>query len=412
MRWMLVCAVVGCWSEDLVDDTFTREEWELLSTDFRLPEPQRCPSGFNKERCDAAAELGQRLFFDKALSGKIAISDPAAPGALGQAGAIACAACHDSRKPAGQQRRFFVDTRSSPSNVSSGAKYTKHNALSVVNVGYKSSVAARNCTELDADPMLCNKVFSWTGIYDTPGGVLQLANGAAAMNTTPAIMGEVICGNNRYRLLYTIAFDGLPAKCTFPGFDLHGDNEVTSSLALAFEAYVRRIESVDSRFDRYVAGDVVDGRSSTRDVITDVERRGLSVFLREGMCIECHRGPLLSDLRFHNTGVKQEGQNVPAVDIGLGATTMNPLDDGKFLTPPLRHVGQSGPYMHAGQYTTIAEVIEFYRRGGDDPASFSGTKDPRMQRLEIDDEQARNLEAFLGTLTGAEVDAALAEPLP
>src|SRR5688500_2964649 len=73
--WFVLCTVVvGCWSEDLVDDTFTREEWDLLSTGFVLPEPQRCPNGADGQpldsvQCLAAAELGHRLFFDKRLSG-------------------------------------------------------------------------------------------------------------------------------------------------------------------------------------------------------------------------------------------------------------------------------------------------------------------------------------------------------
>src|SRR5688500_9371779 len=103
MRWWFVlCGVVGCWSEDLVDDTFTREEWDLLSTGFVLPEPQRGPNGADGQplasvQCLAAAELGHRLFFDKRLSGEIRLSDPKLPGTVGDTGAVKCADCHDAK---------------------------------------------------------------------------------------------------------------------------------------------------------------------------------------------------------------------------------------------------------------------------------------------------------------------------
>jgi len=74
---------------------------------------------------------------------------------------------------------------------------------------------------------------------------------------------------------------------------------------------------------------------------------------------------------------------------------------GQFLTQPLRGVSLTGPYMHAGQLATLADVIEFYRRGGD-REGYAGVRDPRIQPLEIDDEEARALEAFLISLTRRE----------
>jgi cytochrome c peroxidase len=434
MRWWfaLVALAAGCWSEDLVDDTFTREEWQALSTGFVLPEPDRCPGELDASQCVTGAELGHRLFFDARLSGPLQQVDPTFPGAIvGQPGVISCASCHDSRIPRNAMgerltgpdgspvpRRFFVDTRSQPGNVSSGSKHTRHNALSVVNLGYKSAVARETCGP-DAHP-LCAQVYSWSGAYPTPAGVLTLANGSAAMNTDGTIASQLICSEPRYRDLYLMTFGSLPAGdgtienpgCAIPIAGADEGPAVLNNLAIAFEAYLRPIESVGSRFDRYVSGELVGDRTSERDALTDVERRGLRVFVREGGCIECHGGPLLSDLGFRNTGVKQEGPNVPLDDIGLMKESGLAEDNGKFLTPSLRHVAETGPYMHAGQYNSLAEVIEFYRRGGDDPASFSGIKDHRIQPLDVTDEQARELEAFLRSLTGTEVDAMFAEQLP
>jgi hypothetical protein len=66
--------------------------------------------------------------------------------------------------------------------------------------------------------------------------------------------------------------------------------------------------------------------------------------------------------------------------------------------------------MHAGQYATLGEVIEFYRRGGD-AQGFSGIKDGRMQPLEITDDEARDLEAFLRSLTGSDATLKLWTPV-
>jgi cytochrome c peroxidase len=71
------------------------------------------------------------------------------------------------------------------------------------------------------------------------------------------------------------------------------------------------------------------------------------------------------------------------------------------LTQPLRNVAETGPYMHAGQLGSLAEVIEFYRRGGDSEG-YAGVKDPRIQPLEIDDDEARALAAFLASLTSGD----------
>jgi cytochrome c peroxidase len=401
--WLVVCVVVaGCWQEQpLIDDTFTRDEWEFMQS-FRLPAPRRCPTELTEVRCDAAARLGQQLFFERALSGPITISDPNALGPKDAAGLIACASCHDPGK-------FFIDARSQPNNVSLGTGYTKHNAMSVVNVAFKSVVAEANCASGDADPRVCSAVFSWTGAYPTPGGVLNLAGlGQAAMNSTKEQMVAVVRDNPSYLASYFNIFDGYPPACTATEAPCHSVEIVFHNLELVFEAYTLRLTSEAAPLDLYLAGSIgADDTTSNRAELGEQARRGLAVFIGKGMCVDCHRGPLLSDLRFHTTGVAQIGPHVVAADRGMGETLGLPQFDGTFLTPPLRHVSETAPYMHSGQHGSLSEVIEFYRRGGD-PEGFVGTKDARMQPLEIDDREAQDLEVFLRTtLKGNDVDPAL-----
>ncbi|MEO8699053.1 MAG: cytochrome c peroxidase [Kofleriaceae bacterium] len=392
----LVGVASGCWSEEpLVDDTFTAAEWEFLSTEFVLPAPDDCPVGADgtltlgtRERCDAAAVFGQRLFFDPSLSGPILEADPFLPANAqpGDDGKIACASCHDPKA-------FFIDTRSKPGNISAGAKHTRHNAMSVVNTAYKSAVARAQCTA--GDPAFCQSVYAWTGVYTDPGAVLNLAGGTA-MNSKPGTMLRKICSNPSYVTAYQSIFGTAERICTAEA----ADDVAYVNLGVAFDAYTRRLQSSGSAFDRYVAGE--------HDALDTAQRRGLALFIGKAMCVECHRGPLLSDLRFHNTGVAQ-GPLVPQFDSGLGAAY--PGHEGEFLTPPLRHVAKTAPYMHAGQFATLAQVVDQYRRGGDS-TGFDGIKDSRIEPLEISDDEAQDLVRFLETLTGTEIPAALAGPPP
>jgi len=51
----------------------------------------------------------------------------------------------------------------------------------------------------------------------------------------------------------------------------------------------------------------------------------------------------------------------------------------------------------------LADVIAFYRNGGV-PDGYAGTRDPRIAPLDLTDDDAHDLEAFLDTLTGEGID--------
>jgi cytochrome c peroxidase len=63
---------------------------------------------------------------------------------------------------------------------------------------------------------------------------------------------------------------------------------------------------------------------------------------------------------------------------------------GAFKTPNLRKVADRPPYMHAGQFTTLMEVLEFYR----DQAT-----NPELEHSDLTDSELKQLEAFLKTLS-------------
>jgi cytochrome c peroxidase len=71
-------------------------------------------------------------------------------------------------------------------------------------------------------------------------------------------------------------------------------------------------------------------------------------------------------------------------------------DIGKFMTPTLRELTQTAPYMHNGTIKTLQEVVAFYNRGGGNDAN----KDPRVKPLNLSREEQANLVAFLKSLSG------------
>ena len=63
---------------------------------------------------------------------------------------------------------------------------------------------------------------------------------------------------------------------------------------------------------------------------------------------------------------------------------------GAFKTPTLRGVAPRAPYMHAGQFATLEEVLQHYRTA---PGAIVGKSEVRP--LELTDEDVRQLIAFL-----------------
>jgi cytochrome c peroxidase len=114
---------------------------------------------------------------------------------------------------------------------------------------------------------------------------------------------------------------------------------------------------------------------------------GMRLFKGKAGCIACHYGPLLSDGRPHRLGVSdhadlareplravsllshyaEHGLANPMVergDIGVYAINKNAGDRGSFITPGLRGLSHTAPYMHNGRYASLEDVVAFHDRGG------------------------------------------------
>lgn len=153
----------------------------------------------------------------------------------------------------------------------------------------------------------------------------------------------------------------------------------------ALEAFVlAETRLPPSPFDRYAAGD--------RTALSPEAQRGLMVFTGKGRCQRCHTGPSFSDGFFHNTGVKQGAEGE---DLGRYAVTPFKRALRAFKTVPLRNAAVTGPYMHNGSLKTLADVVEFYDRGGDE----ADERDFEMKPLHLTPEEKDDLVAFLESLT-------------
>lgn len=180
----------------------------------------------------------------------------------------------------------------------------------------------------------------------------------------------------------------------YPELFMRAFNTSTITKELATKAiaqFERTLISANSKFDRYSLGQAS---------LTEQEFNGLDIFLREdkGDCFHCHgnpNNPLWTDNDFHNNGLDSTFE-----DLGLGAVSGDPNDNGKFRTPSLRNLAFTAPYMHDGRFTTLDEVIDHYSEGLKD----SPTIDPLMKQIDqggvqLSIQEKADLKAFLLSLS-------------
>lgn len=159
----------------------------------------------------------------------------------------------------------------------------------------------------------------------------------------------------------------------------------------ALAQFERTLISANSKFDRYSLG---------QTTLTAQELNGLDIFLREdkGDCFHCHgnpNNPLWTNNDFHNNGL-----DTAFTDLGLGAVTGDPNDNGKFRTPSLRNLAYTAPYMHDGRFSNLDQVINHYSEG----LQNSPTIDPLMKKIndggvQLSQQEKADLKAFLLTLS-------------
>ena len=155
-------------------------------------------------------------------------------------------------------------------------------------------------------------------------------------------------------------------------------------IAQALAAFQRTLVTGPSPFDRFLAGD--------KQALSASAQKGMALFAGEAGCVRCHQGPLLSDEKFYRVGISSKDQ-------GLAGITGKKEDTGRFRTPGLRNIAQTGPYMHDGSLKTLDEVVTFYYRSV--PTSATDGLKPDLQPLTGQSfSEIAEIVEFLESLTG------------
>lgn len=317
----------------------------------------------------AAARLGARLFFDTLLSAN---------------GRVACASCH-------LPDRGFQDDRA----LSKGVGTTGRRAMPIAGTAH----SPWQFWDGRADSQWAQALGPLESAVEHGGVRTQYADAIRA----------------RYRAEYRRVFGNDP--------DTSDVTRVFANMGKAIAAFERTIDFTPTRFDRYVEAELAGAAHNDSSRFSDDEVAGLRLFIGKARCETCHNGPRLTDDHFHNIGVPQAKWGTPndsgrasGVRLALsgefnclsmysdakpdecGELAFTVVDDpeliGAFKTPSLRNAVSRAPFMHAGQFNTIDEVLEHYGRASKAPIGKSELKELRLSNTE-----RRQLTAFLRTLS-------------
>lgn len=343
-----------------------------------------------------AAALGKALFFDTRLSGN---------------GKVSCATCHVPAKD-------FQDGVPLAHGVGTTARRT----MPIVGTAH-------------------NAWYFWDGRassqWEQALGPLESAVEHGGTRTQYAhVVGEA------YRGQYEAVFGALPSltglsRNAGPVADVAARqaweqiaparrdeiSRVYANIGKAIAAYERQLEPRPTRFDRYVDAELAGRPHDGASTLTADEQAGLRLFIGKASCTNCHNGALLTDQHFHNTGIPASSASV-TTDSGRTTGVKQALagefsctsrysdakpddceelrfavTDGNELvraykTPSLRNVANHAPYMHAGQFTTLDQVLAHYNSAPAAPFGHSELKPLHLSPVEL-----HQLAAFLQTLT-------------
>ncbi|TIS90555.1 cytochrome c peroxidase [Mesorhizobium sp.] len=342
----------------------------------------------------AAAALGSTLFFDTGMS---------------RDGTVSCSTCHKI------DRQFQDDLAQAV-----GVGRTNRRTMPLAGVAH--------------DPW-----FFWDGRRDslwaqalTPleNPLEQAGNRAAFAHYIKARFGE------RYERIFGLLPDlsNVPANASPLGTDAEKAawnampdqqaedvNRIFANIGKAIAAFERSIAPPQTRFDRFAAALATGAPPQGDDAFSAEEIQGLKLFIGKANCVTCHNGPRFTDNSFHNTGVPPvkdlppDRGRIDAVaqveadpfnclgafrdgDAGACGELRFMVKGGPELiraykTPSLRGAATRPPYMHAGQFLSLDEVLAHYSKA---PASVEGTSE--VHPLQLSDRERAALVAFLKTL--------------
>ncbi|WP_410479468.1 cytochrome-c peroxidase [Polaribacter sp. HL-MS24] len=294
----------------------------------------------NNPLTEEGVALGKKLFFDKRLSGDHTQS---------------CASCHNPRNSFAENQPFSEGI---------DGVFGNRNAMPIFNLAWNF-----------------DERFAWDGReLSLERQALEPVRNPIEMHSNWKRVAEKLAASPEYPDMFARAF---------------GSSKIDSiGITKAIAQFERTIISGNSKFDRFLRGETS---------LSSEEQNGFDVFMDEakGDCFHCHgsnQNPLWTDNKFHNNGL-----DATFSDLGLGAVTGDPNDNGKFKSPSLRNLRFTAPYMHDGRFTTLEQVINHYSNG----LKQSSTIDPLMKKVaqggvRLSPQEKMDLKAFLLSLSDPE----------
>ncbi|WP_343560305.1 cytochrome-c peroxidase [Kiloniella sp. b19] len=301
----------------------------------------------------ALAELGKRLFYDARLSGDTS---------------LACASCH-------QPDKAFTDGLAL-SEAYSGVSHFR-NTPTLANVGKRAA--------WNHDGRL------GTNLNDV---TREMITETYLMNMDMRLMQERLKQDPVYVEMFRAAGLGEPSN-----------GGARKAIAAFQDTIVSRNAPIDT-------GD-----------LTAAALRGQALFNGKAGCVSCHSGDRYTDDKVHNTGVQDNPEiwadperHIAFVtyakfmgvenymnlrqDLGAFVRDHSYTSRRTFLTPSLRELTHTAPYMHNGTLATLEEVVDFYNAGG----GADTLKDQRIRPLDLNDSEKSDLVEFLKSLSGDSFD--------
>jgi len=134
------------------------------------------------------------------------------------------------------------------------------------------------------------------------------------------------------------------------------------NIALLIGEYENSQAFTNTPWKEYVEGNL--------NAISNDAKKGALLFFNDNSkggvnCVSCHSGDFFTDEGFHNIAMPQLGRGKGhgdelIEDLGRVAVTGDETDKYKFRTPSLVNTEVTGPWGHAGAYTSLKAVIKHH----------------------------------------------------
>lgn len=177
------------------------------------------------------------------------------------------------------------------------------------------------------------------------------------------------------------------AFCSETGLDAAPEVLITMPhIQRALSAYQASQIFTYTAWRQYVQGNVA--------AISDSAKRGAALFLSEAEdgglgCVSCHSGDRFTDERFYNLGFPQigRGKRADSTDPGRWLVTQEDSARYAFRTPGLINVAVTGPYGHAGTFSSLESLLAYHADPRGQVGDFFGTAQllflPQFQGIDI-----------------------------